>query len=112
METLPLDQARCLFAIKVFISGVIHGLSLESVLTRLSGRGRLDNLVDGVRKRDKLIITGLGVKQWRPINLAQLFPHYSPIGRFARPSRSGKISDCDLRTTRMESELSNYDRRN
>ena len=52
--------------------------------------GRLNNFVDGVRKKDKLIIAGLGVKQWRPINLAQLFPHYSPIGRSRIPHEAGR----------------------
>ena len=52
--------------------------------------GRLDNFVDGVRKKDKLIIAGLRVKQSRPINLAQLFPHYSPIGRSRIPHEAGR----------------------
>jgi hypothetical protein len=39
----------------------------------------LNDLVDGVSKEDKLLVAGLQVVQWRPVNLAQLFSHYSPV---------------------------------
>ena len=52
--------------------------------------GRHNNFVDSVRKKEKLIIAGLRVKQWRPINLAQLFPHCSPIGRSRISHEAGR----------------------
>ena len=84
VETLLLDQARCLCNQSFYFWSnprLITGVGFNTP----KWEGRLNNFVDGVRKKDKLIIAGLRVKQRRPINQAQLFPHYSPIGRSRIP---------------------------